>query len=98
MGAGLIVLGDSIAAGACPPPSFVCDTPSGGVRLREGGTPMDRLLKAVYFADIAAFLPLYLVRVPREEQMMLDHSGDAYRAYCARTGRILPRLRDLLRR
>jgi protein-S-isoprenylcysteine O-methyltransferase Ste14 len=38
------------------------------------------------------FLPLYLVRVPREERMMLDHFGEEYRAYCERTGRIVPRL------
>jgi protein-S-isoprenylcysteine O-methyltransferase Ste14 len=40
-----------------------------------------------------AFLGFYLVRVPQEERMMLDHFGDAYRAYCAQTGRVLPRLR-----
>jgi protein-S-isoprenylcysteine O-methyltransferase Ste14 len=45
------------------------------------------------FSGLVAFLPLYLVRVPKEERMMLDHFGDAYRAYCARTGRVLPRLR-----
>ncbi|MBI3965362.1 MAG: isoprenylcysteine carboxylmethyltransferase family protein [Chloroflexi bacterium] len=39
-----------------------------------------------------AFLARYLIRVPREERMMLDHFGDAYRAYSAHTGRILPRL------
>ncbi len=44
------------------------------------------------FAGLAAFLPLYLVRTPQEERMMLDHFGDAYRAYCAQTGRIVPRL------
>jgi protein-S-isoprenylcysteine O-methyltransferase Ste14 len=44
-------------------------------------------------AGLVAFLPLYLVRIPQEERMMLDHFGDAYRAYCARTGRIVPRLR-----
>lgn len=44
-------------------------------------------------ASLLLFLPLYLVRVPREEQMMLDHFGDDYRAYTARTGRVLPRLR-----
>lgn len=44
-------------------------------------------------AGLVAFLLLRLVRVPREERMMLDHFGDAYRAYSARTGRILPRLR-----
>ena len=44
-------------------------------------------------AGSAAFLPLYLVRIPREERMMLDHFGDRYQAYCERTGRIVPRLR-----
>jgi protein-S-isoprenylcysteine O-methyltransferase Ste14 len=27
------------------------------------------------------FLPIYLVRVPREEQMMIDQFGEAFRAY-----------------
>jgi len=36
-------------------------------------------------------LQLYFVRIPQEERMMLDHFGNAYRAYCARTGRIVPR-------
>ena len=40
---------------------------------------------------LIAFSLLYLVRVPREERMMLDHFGDAYRAYAAQTGRVLPR-------
>lgn len=44
-------------------------------------------------AGLVAFLPFYLIRVPREERMMLDHYGDAYRAYSAQTGRIVPRLR-----
>lgn len=35
-------------------------------------------------------LPLYLYRVPHEEQMMLDHFGDDYRSYIKRTGRIIP--------
>jgi protein-S-isoprenylcysteine O-methyltransferase Ste14 len=43
-------------------------------------------------AGVVAILPLYVVRVPREKQMMLDHFGDDYRAYCSHTGRILPRL------
>jgi protein-S-isoprenylcysteine O-methyltransferase Ste14 len=38
------------------------------------------------------FLPVSLVRTPREERMMLDHFGDAYREYLARTGGVLPRL------
>jgi protein-S-isoprenylcysteine O-methyltransferase Ste14 len=41
---------------------------------------------------LAAFLPLYFLRVPREERVLLDHFGAAYRAYSARTGRIVPRL------
>ena len=43
-------------------------------------------------AGVVAFLPLYLY-IPQEEQMMLDHFGDAYRSYAAQTGRIVPRLR-----
>lgn len=43
-------------------------------------------------ASLLGFLPLYLSRVSSEEQMMLDHFGDDYRAYIARTGRVLPRL------
>jgi protein-S-isoprenylcysteine O-methyltransferase Ste14 len=44
-------------------------------------------------SGLTSFLTLYLLRAPREEQMMLDHFGDDYREYMARTGRILPRLR-----
>ena len=43
-------------------------------------------------AGIALFLPVYLVRVPKEERMMLGEFGDAYRDYIARTGWIIPRL------
>ncbi len=32
-----------------------------------------------------------IVRVPREEQMMLEKFGDEYRAYIGRTGRFFPR-------
>jgi protein-S-isoprenylcysteine O-methyltransferase Ste14 len=41
---------------------------------------------------VLGLLPLYLVRVPREERMMLDHFGDDYRAYMAQTGRVVPKL------
>jgi protein-S-isoprenylcysteine O-methyltransferase Ste14 len=37
------------------------------------------------------FLPMYFIRVPQEEQMMIDQFGDEYRAYMQHTGRILPR-------
>jgi protein-S-isoprenylcysteine O-methyltransferase Ste14 len=37
-------------------------------------------------------LPLYMVRVPLEEQMMLEQFGEEYRKYMKRTRRIIPRL------
>jgi len=45
------------------------------------------------FASLVAFAPLYLLRVPREERMMLDHFGQQYRSYMDRTGRVIPLLR-----
>ena len=36
------------------------------------------------------FAPLYFVRVPREEKMMLEHFGKEYAAYMAQTRRVLP--------
>jgi protein-S-isoprenylcysteine O-methyltransferase Ste14 len=44
-------------------------------------------------ASLLTFPLFYYVRMPAEERLMLDHFGDAYRAYGAKTGRILPRLR-----
>ena len=43
-------------------------------------------------ACLVLFLPVYLVRVPREERMLLDHFGQADRAYSTRTGRVVPRV------
>jgi protein-S-isoprenylcysteine O-methyltransferase Ste14 len=40
---------------------------------------------------VPAFAAMYLLRVPREEQMMLEQFGDEYRAYTQRTGRVVPR-------
>ena len=37
-------------------------------------------------------LPLYLYRIPKEEQLMLDQFGDDYRHYKNRTGGMFPRL------
>ena len=42
------------------------------------------------WALLVAFLPLYLKRVPREEQMMLERFGEKYSLYMYRTGRVLP--------
>jgi len=38
------------------------------------------------------FLPFYMVRVPNEEKMMLEHFGEQYREYMNKTGRVIPRL------
>ena len=39
---------------------------------------------------LALFAPLYFVRVPREEKMMLEHFGQEYATYMARTRRVVP--------
>lgn len=44
------------------------------------------------YALLVAFVPFYLVRVPLEERLMLDHFGQEYQDYMDRTGRVLPRL------
>jgi len=43
------------------------------------------------WAFVVTFVPLYLLRVPHEEQMMLDQFGQEYRDYMARTGAMIPR-------
>ncbi len=43
------------------------------------------------FSGLVAFAPLYYLRVPREERMMLERFGREYEAYMIRTGRVLPR-------
>jgi len=45
------------------------------------------------WASIVLILPMYILRVPREEQMMLEQFGEAYRVYMNRTGRVVPRAR-----
>jgi protein-S-isoprenylcysteine O-methyltransferase Ste14 len=42
---------------------------------------------------LVSIVPMYLLRAPQEEKMMLDEFGDEYRAYMARTGGIVPKLR-----
>jgi protein-S-isoprenylcysteine O-methyltransferase Ste14 len=39
---------------------------------------------------LVAFVPLCLLRVPREEEAMLRRFGDDYRRYMDRTGRVIP--------
>ncbi len=43
-------------------------------------------------ATLVLFTPVYFRRVPREEQMMIDHFGDEYRSYMQRSGRVIPKL------
>ena len=45
------------------------------------------------WAGVVLFVPLYVFRVAREERMMLETFGEAYRAYMNRTGRVVPRLK-----
>ena len=40
---------------------------------------------------IIAFYPIYLFRVNREEQQLVEHFGDAYRDYQKVTGRLFPK-------
>jgi protein-S-isoprenylcysteine O-methyltransferase Ste14 len=50
------------------------------------------------WAAVATFTPMYFIRTPREERMMLEHFGDGYRQYMIETGRLWPRIwakRDL---
>jgi len=42
--------------------------------------------------NLLVFIPFYFLRVPQEEQMMIEQFGTAYRTYMAQTGRVLPRL------
>ena len=42
--------------------------------------------------SLVIFLPIYLLRVRREEHMMLEKFGEEYRLYMRQTGRIIPRL------
>jgi protein-S-isoprenylcysteine O-methyltransferase Ste14 len=41
---------------------------------------------------LVTFAPLYLVRTPREEALLREHFGEAYREYERRTGRLIPRV------
>ncbi len=43
-------------------------------------------------ALLVTFLPLCLIRIPREEEMMLENFGEQYRQYMNHTGRLIPRL------
>ncbi len=42
------------------------------------------------YGALVSFVPIYFIRTPREEALMLETFGEEYRAYMERTGRILP--------
>lgn len=44
---------------------------------------------------VLAFAVMYVLRTPKEEEMMIDHFGSAYKDYMAEPGRLFPRLRRL---
>ncbi len=43
------------------------------------------------WAFLVVFVPFYLIRVPKEEQMMLEQFDEQYRRYISLTGGIIPR-------
>jgi len=45
-------------------------------------------------ASLVIFIPLYLLRVHKEEKVMLAQFGEEYKAYMNKTGRIIPRFVD----
>ena len=36
-------------------------------------------------------VPIYFIRTPKEERLMIEQFGDQYRQYISRTGRVIPR-------
>lgn len=42
------------------------------------------------FSMLVFTVPLLIYRIPREEEMLVEHFGAAYLSYMARTGRLLP--------
>jgi protein-S-isoprenylcysteine O-methyltransferase Ste14 len=58
------------------------------------------LLAANWFMGLASLvvLVMLLIRLPKEEEKLIEKFGDEYRSYMKRTGRLLPRIeRDLPR-
>jgi len=46
----------------------------------------------VFVAMAVAVFAVFFLRVPREEQMMIEQFGDQYRQYMKKTGRFFPKL------
>jgi protein-S-isoprenylcysteine O-methyltransferase Ste14 len=43
------------------------------------------------WAAVVTFTPMYFIRTPREERMMVEHFGESYRRYMTEAGRLWPR-------
>ena len=44
------------------------------------------------FSSLVVFFPFYFMRVPAEEQLMLEQFGDQYRSYMQKVGAVFPKL------
>lgn len=62
-----------------------------GDRRRRRAVRRELLPALAGVGGIVAVALIWLVRVPREEAMMVERFGDAYREYMSRTGRLLPK-------
>jgi protein-S-isoprenylcysteine O-methyltransferase Ste14 len=53
------------------------------------------LLAANWFMGLASLsvLVMLLIRLPNEEEKLIERFGDEYRAYIERTGRLLPHIK-----
>ena len=43
------------------------------------------------WAFLVVSMPLYIIRMPKEEQLMIEQFNEQYRRYICRTGRLIPR-------
>jgi protein-S-isoprenylcysteine O-methyltransferase Ste14 len=43
------------------------------------------------WAFLVVSMPLYIIRIPKEEQLMIEQFNERYRRYISRTGRLIPR-------
>ena len=62
-------------------------------RLIAAGVALATANLVVGTVGLGAVAFVMIVRTPREDRMMLDAHGDAWRAYVARAGRFVPRAR-----
>ncbi len=44
------------------------------------------------FSTLVINIIMYFIRIPKEEQMMIDQFGEEYREYMKQTGRLFPKI------